>query len=107
MQMPLFYFDLHEGGELRDEEGSECADLEAACDLAVMYARDIAAEQVRKGHLNFESAIVVRDELGEIQATVTFGEALMVEGLTNRTPLLLPVLSLVPIAAFLASTGVV
>jgi hypothetical protein len=45
--MPLFYFDLHEGGELRDEEGSECADLEAACDLAVMYARDIAAEHGR------------------------------------------------------------
>jgi hypothetical protein len=104
--MPRFHFDLHEGGEIPDEEGSECADLDAACDLAVVYARDIAAAQVRQGHLDFENAIVIRDERGAVRATITLGEALIVEGLTNRTPLLLPVLSLVPIAALLASMGV-
>jgi hypothetical protein len=75
--MPRFHFDLHEGGEIPDEEGSECADLDAACDLAVVYARDIAAAQVRQGHLDFENAIVIRDERGAVRATITLGEALI------------------------------
>ena len=78
--MPLYYFHLYDDMVVRDDNGLELADAEAAKREATRNARALACEQVLKGHLKLHHRIEVEDEDGAAVATVTFGEAVAVEG---------------------------
>ncbi|RZI76714.1 MAG: hypothetical protein EOP13_01225 [Pseudomonas sp.] len=77
--MPLFFFDIHNDLETRDEEGSECADEAAALKRAHEAARHLAAESVREhGHLILDHRIVVRNDADGTVSEVRFDEAVTV-----------------------------
>lgn len=62
--MPRFYFDISDGSrESLDEEGTEFADLAAACDEAVAVLPAIAASEGR-AQTDREIVAIVRDEGG-------------------------------------------
>jgi hypothetical protein len=73
-----FYFHLHNDIDANDEEGQEFEDLNAALARASIYARDIAAENVREGKLNLSHYIEVTNEAGVSLCTVTFGDVVQI-----------------------------
>ena len=78
--MPRFFFHVHDDIDTVDEDGLELADIGAAQTTAVRAARALACEQVMAGHLHLDHRIDVADEGGALIATVTFGDAVAVEG---------------------------
>ena len=76
--MQRYFFDLSNGhGMIRDEEGRELADVEAARAEAIRQARPIMAEEVLAGKLDLTGRILVRDGGGEVPLfEITFPEAL-------------------------------
>jgi hypothetical protein len=71
--MPRFFFHIREGDRLvRDPEGGEFADLEAAHAEAIACARDLAAEQVRKGETLAGRFVEVADHHAITLASVAF-----------------------------------
>lgn len=42
--MPRYFFDVHDGTNLRDEEGTELPDLDAARRIAIQYAGALLEE---------------------------------------------------------------
>jgi hypothetical protein len=58
-----------------DEEGMELPNEHAARLHALIGARDIMVEQVRRGYLVRSHWIDVLDHKGEVLLTVTFGDA--------------------------------
>ncbi len=79
--MPLFF--LHVGnsnGFVEDEEGHDLPDVEAARAKATAGARDIMSEDMRGGRLDLASFIEVEDENHIHLFTITFGEAVRIEG---------------------------
>ena len=76
--MPHYFFDLYNDVVSRDEEGQDFADVESAMVQAASYAREMAAESVRTGHLNLAHYIELRNPAGEALGRVTFGEAVKV-----------------------------
>ena len=77
--MPRYYFDIQDDLGSKDEDGLILPDLEAARSEAIKAARDLAAVQVKDGHLNLRHLIVVKDEDRQPLITVRFGEAVQVE----------------------------
>lgn len=69
-----FFFHLHNDVLSFDEEGRELPDTDTARAVAEEEARTMAAESVRKGHLNLAHYVEVVDEAGDILFTVPFGE---------------------------------
>jgi hypothetical protein len=62
--MPRFYFDIHDGArESLDEEGTQLADLQAACDEVIAVLPAIAGNE-RAGSGNRELVATVRGESG-------------------------------------------
>jgi hypothetical protein len=78
--MPRFYFNLRNDLVVDDEEGLELPDLAAAREYALFNARSIAAENVHKGKLNLSHRIEIADEDNQVLATVSFADAVKVEG---------------------------
>ena len=78
--MPTFFFDVYDDDVALDEEGLELADLEAAKRAALQGARGLASEQVLNGYLDLRHRVEVRDETGASLATVSFRDAVAVEG---------------------------
>ena len=78
--MPRFYFNLRNDLVVDDEEGLELPDLAAAREYALFTARSIAAENVHKGKLNLSHRIEIADEDNQVLATVSFADAVKVEG---------------------------
>ena len=76
--MARYFFDLHNGVEVADEEGRDCADIQAAQAHALAEARQVASEDVLGGKLDTSHRIDVRDADGDVVASVTFGEAVTV-----------------------------
>jgi hypothetical protein len=76
--MPRYYFHLHNGLDVIDEEGRELPDLEAARRAAVIDARQMAAESVRLGHLDLSHYLEVTDETGKTLFRTPFGAAVTV-----------------------------
>jgi len=69
--MARFYFDLvHDWGKLRDEEGDEYDDLDAAVQSAARSASEIGRVRVSKGDFT-DVVIDVRDERDQRVVTVT------------------------------------
>jgi len=73
--MARYFFNIKNDIEVADPEGQELDNLAAARQLAVAYARDLAAEAVRQGEVDLNHRIVITDEDGDALLTVTFGEA--------------------------------
>ncbi len=78
--MPRFYFHLHNDVDTFDEEGRELPDVEAARSASLHDARNMAAESVKKGHLDPSHYVAVTDENGETLFCTTFGEAVTIIG---------------------------
>ena len=76
--MPRFFFHVYDDVVAIDDEGIELPDAEAARRAALAGARALAAEQVRKGHLDLRHRIEVEDDAGAAVLSVTFDEAIQV-----------------------------
>ncbi|MEG9528321.1 MAG: hypothetical protein MIL41_21565 [Hyphomicrobiales bacterium] len=72
--MPRFYFDIHDGELLPDEEGTECADFEAAREKVLASLPDVAGWITPVDSDNQAVSVLVRDETGReiYTATLTF-----------------------------------
>lgn len=81
--MARYFFHVHDSIVVRDEQGVELPDLEAAATLAVTAAREIASEQVKAGSLDLEHRIHVADRDGMVLHTVTFRDAVAVCGVSS------------------------
>ena len=62
--MPRYFFDIHDGRIERDEEGFECADLQAAAQHAKQVLPAIAADEVPKDGERQAFTVLVTDEEG-------------------------------------------
>jgi CheY-like chemotaxis protein len=61
--MPKYYFDFHDGVDLRDDHGKDCPDLELAKQHARQILPDIAADELPKLKENEKSfRVTVRDD---------------------------------------------
>ena len=73
--MPRFFFHIRDGESVDDPDGMYLPDTRSARMEAVRSARDIMAEDVRRGRLPLSSWIEVTDENGEAIFAVPFAEA--------------------------------
>jgi len=77
--MPRFFFHLRDGESVEDPDGMFLPDAEMARLEAIRSARDIMAEDVRRGRLSLASLIEVTDEQGEPILAVPFREVIEIE----------------------------
>ena len=63
--MPRYFFDIHDGRIDRDEDGIECADLQAAVLQAKKAVSSIAATEVPKDGERHTFTVLVTDETGQ------------------------------------------
>ncbi|WP_027174075.1 hypothetical protein [Methylobacterium sp. 10] len=63
--MPVYYFDINDGRNERDEEGVYCADLQAAVLQAKKSLPTIAADEVPKDGERQAITVLVTDEDGK------------------------------------------
>ena len=77
--MPRYFFHVYDDIIAHDEEGSQLPNEAAARLQALKGARELAAEQVKRGYLVRSHWIDVADEEGEIMMRVTFGDAVDVK----------------------------
>lgn len=78
--MPHYYFHLYNDTVSMDEEGVDLPDLEAARANGIKEAREMMMETMAAGRINFSHRIDIADESGAIVDSVTFAEAVRVEG---------------------------
>lgn len=78
--MPHYYFHLYNDITAMDGEGKMLPDLDAARANGIKEAREMMMESVGEGRINFSHRIDIADHSGDVAATVTFGEAVKVEG---------------------------
>lgn len=78
--MQRFYFHLLDDIDARDEEGGLFEGVEEAVAYARMGAKELAAEEVKRGELCLDHRIIVATEAGEIIETVTFRDVVRVVG---------------------------
>lgn len=76
--MPRYFFDLHNTGVAIDEEGRDCADLQAAKAWATTEARNVAAEDVACGRLVTSHRIDIMDAARKLVGSISFGEAVAI-----------------------------
>jgi len=62
--MPRYFFDINDGRNERDEDGFECADLQAAVLHAKQSLPEIAADEVPKDGERQALTVLVTDEEG-------------------------------------------
>ena len=72
--MPRFFFHVYDDSVVRDEEGLELADGEAARRTAIVGLRAIVADEVKKGALDLSRRIEVEDESGAVVAAMTVAD---------------------------------
>lgn len=69
--VPYYFFDIHNGNYIRDDEGRECADFEAARILALQTLPEIARWEVSSGSERQTFSVLVRDHVGRPVYTST------------------------------------
>ena len=74
--MPRFFFHIRDGESIDDPDGMYLPDTRSARLEAMRSARDIMAEDVRRGHLPLSAWIEVTDEHGEAIFALPFAEAI-------------------------------
>ena len=73
--MPLYFFHIRDAeGVIPDEEGSDLPDEKAARAEALSSIRDLMADAVKRGHLNFDRQLDVTDDKGTLLFVVPFGQ---------------------------------
>ena len=77
--MPRYFFHLRDGDWVDDPDGMFFPDVRTARLEAIRSARDIMAEDVRRGRLSLSHRIEVTDENGEPVLAVPFGEIVEIE----------------------------
>ena len=77
--MPRFFFHVFDDVVVRDDEGIELPDAEAARGAALAGARAMMCDQLMKGRLSLHHRIEVEDEDGADVLTLPFGEAIEIE----------------------------
>lgn len=70
--MPRFFFHVHDGAVIRDEEGAELSDLQAARTEAVKYAGRLLIDEADKFWSGEEWRMEVTDEAGLILFVLMF-----------------------------------
>lgn len=74
--MPRYFFDISNGsGFVPDEEGVDLQDQAAALRMAIDSIRSIIAEEARKGVLDLDGYVDVRDGGAQALARVPFPDA--------------------------------
>lgn len=77
--MPRFFFDVSNGqGFTPDEEGVDLQDQAAAIHMATDSIRSIIAEEARKGVIDLDGYVEVRDSDAQALARVPFPDAFTV-----------------------------
>lgn len=92
--MPLFYFHIRRSeDEIRDTEGIDLPDLEAARREAILSARSILSQEVLQGDLPLHERIDIEDADGRLLLSVSFLETVNIRlnsrvgsGGSNRRP---------------------
>lgn len=77
--MPRYFFHVYDDLIIRDQDGIDFADAEAACAAALAGAREMMCDQLMKGRLCLYHCIEVEDEGGKTILTLPFGEAVRIE----------------------------
>ena len=77
--MPRSFFHLRDGESAEDPDGMYLPDVRTARLEAIRSARDITAEDVRRGKLDLSFSIEVTDQQGEPILAVPFREVIDVE----------------------------
>ena len=77
--MPRFFFHLRDDESIDDPDGIFLPDTRSARLEAIRSARDIMAEDVRRGQLSLSSRIEVTDENGEPILAVPFREVVEIK----------------------------
>jgi hypothetical protein len=77
--MPRFFFHLRDGESVDDPDGMFLPNAAMARLEAIRSARDIMAEDVRRGHLSLSFRIEVTDENGEPIMAVPFSEVVKIQ----------------------------
>lgn len=72
--MPRYYFDIHDGELLKDDAGTECADIDAAREKVMASLPDVAGWITPVDGDNQAISVMVRDEAGRqvYAATLSF-----------------------------------
>jgi hypothetical protein len=86
--MPRFFFHVCNGdGYTSDDEGIDLAGQTAARGIAIDSVRSMVAEDVRRGIIDLDGRILIRDLSGNDLLTVEFGEAfeLRIPSVRNRS----------------------
>jgi hypothetical protein len=78
--MPHFFFHLYNDIVAMDDEGVDLPDLEADHANGIREAREMMLETVAEGRINFSHRIDIADENGAVVDSVTFADAVTVEG---------------------------
>jgi hypothetical protein len=75
--MPLYFLDVIAGnGCLEDPDGSDLESVDLAQAQARLAIRELVANDIREGRrLRLERRIDIRDERGQIVASVAFSDA--------------------------------
>lgn len=74
--MPRFFLHLHNRlGFVRDEEGMEVPDLDAAKEQAVQSIRSVIGEEVQQGLVDLRGRIEIASESGDVLASAPFIQA--------------------------------
>ena len=74
--MPRFFFFVHNGhGVIRDETGTDLQDQAAAGQLALDSVRSMVAEDARRGVIDLDGRIEVKDRAGSLLLTLDYREA--------------------------------
>ena len=87
--MPRFFFHLQDDETICDREGQFFLDVEEARQAAIRSARDMLAEEVRRGELNLVDRILIADENGNAVLVVPFADAVRLR-LPSRPAMLQP-----------------
>ena len=75
--MSRFYFHVRSGENIMsDDEGTECADVNAAREEALATARDVLADAIRSSKNETPDCFIIADANGRELMTVPFNEAL-------------------------------
>jgi hypothetical protein len=75
--MGRFYFHIREAGRLiPDDEGTDLPDFPAARREALLSARELLAEAIKKDKPEVPDAFVIADEVGHTLETLSLNEIL-------------------------------
>lgn len=77
--MERYFLHLVDGKVIRDEEGQEFDNLDAAKEEAIASARSLMREAIWKGRLPLNESIEIADVSGRVLHTIPFRDVITIE----------------------------